>query len=205
MTHNGYQTPFSNVAGSLLQTLQSAQPSIQISWLSVDEMTLENQDTIASQIEKAYTRMLEGEDEILRETRGSEEAILPDYCLSAFTGLSFPYKERDSLGEVDYSLGFATPRVPIIISYKTVGTQLLSRETIDVCVKASVLANDDLQLLDRDTLVEDSRPDCGFFFAGSVQTSQDPEFSPGSRVVGWHPDHIHRNRLGVHHDDMWRY
>ena len=208
VTQNGYENPFSNVAGSLLRTLQSEQPSIKVSWLLVDGSTLGVEDIFASQVENAYTRMLEGEDEILRETRGSGETILryiPNDCLSAYAGLGFPLKTRDVLGKADYSLGLAAARRPIILSYKSAGNQALSRNAIEVCVEASVVDNADLQMLDHESFIENSRSTAGCFFAGSVQNSHDAKLLPGTRVVGWHPDHIHRKKVSVHLDDVCGY
>ena len=206
VTGNWHKTPYANVAGSLLRTLQSEQPSLKISWLVIDETANMDPGTFAWQIEQAFVRMVEGEDELVRTIGGSEEKILryvPDDRLSDDTGLGLPRRIRDPLGEADYTLGFAAPGEPVILSSKASSTQSLSDDTIDVLVEASVVDTDDLQRFHIET--EAFRPQSGLFFAGRVLNSRDSDFPPECRVVGWHPDHVHRKKLSVQSYDVYRY
>ena len=208
VTQDHRKNPFSNVIGSLLRTLQLEQPSLKVSWLVVDEMANEIERSFMTQVEEAYTRMLERENELIRRTRGYEQHILrymPDDRLSASIGLSLPRKARSPLDELDYSLEFASPGEPVILSCKESGSQLLSDNVIEVCVEASVLDTDDLRLSNSKPSTEVSRARSGLFFAGKVVRSQNPSFPTGSRVVGWHPEHLHRKKLSAHIGYMFPY
>lgn len=205
---NRYKTPFADVAGSLLRTLQSEQPSLKVSWLVMDGMENKDPGRFGSQVDRAYLRMIGGEDELVRISRDSEEGILrylPDDGLSADTGLSLPREVRSPLGEADYSLDFAAPGEPVILSSKTSSIQSLSGDTIDVLVEASVVDIVDLHISNHKTKVEVSRPHSGLFFAGKVLDSQNPDLPPERRVIGWHPDHAHRKKLSVRCDDLHQY
>lgn len=96
VTCNRYESPLSNVAGSLLRTLQAELPSLRISWLVTDETAGKSPINFTAQVEQAYVRMIEGDQELVRRPGESGDNILrylPDNCLSASTGLSL------SLGE----------------------------------------------------------------------------------------------------------
>ncbi|CAF9930981.1 MAG: hypothetical protein ALECFALPRED_004772 [Alectoria fallacina] len=208
VTSSRHKNPFANVAGSLLRTLQSEQPSLKISWLLIDEMANQDRDTFASQVEQAFVRMAKGENELV--TRIGEPGLeilryLPDDDLSADTGLGLPRKVRSPLGEADYSLTFAAPREPVILSHIASSTHSLIGDTIEVLVEASVLGSGDLRMFNDPTKIEVSRSQSGLFFAGRVLNSQDPEFPPDSRVAGWHPDHTHRIKVNARSCDIFRY
>lgn len=208
VTRNSHESPYAKVAGSLLRTLQSEQPSLKISWLLTDEMINKNLDTFASQVEQAFVRMIEGENELVTKTGGLGLEILrylPDDDLSVDTGLSLPRQVRSPLGEADYSLDFAVPGETVILSYKDSAMQSLSGDTIEVLVEASAVGIDDLHMFSGRTNIQVPRSRPGFFFAGRVLNSQDSEFPPGSRVVGWHHDHTHRKKLSVQSYDVCRY
>lgn len=208
VTRDGHESPQAKVAGSLLRTLQSEQPSLKISWLVIDHIANEHRDVFALQIEKAFVRMIEGENELVTRTTESGLNILrylPDDDLSANTGVSLPQKARSALGQADYSLGLAAPGEPIILSCKASSTQSLGKNTVEVAVEASVVDIDDVHLLNGNVDTEVSRPMSGLFFAGRVFRSQIPELPPGSCVVGWHPDHTHRKNLIVQSDGLCRY
>lgn len=203
-----HANPFSSVAGSLLRTLQAEKPSLRISWLVTTELADTNKGIFVKKIEQAYVRMMEGEDELVRIPGDFGEGILrylPDDCLSAYTGLGFPQEVRDPLGEADYSLEFAAPGEPVILSYKAANTQPVSGDAVEVLVEASVIDAFDLHTFkgEPDNIVSGAR--AGLFFAGRVQASQDPELSPESLIVGWHPDHIHCNRVSSRPNDVCRY
>lgn len=208
VTSSRHTNPFANVAGSLLRTLQSEQPSLKISWLLTDEMANQDRDTFASQIEQAFVRMIKGENELV--TRIGEPGLeilryLPDEDLSANTGMGLPRKVRSPLGEADYSLNLAAPREPVILSNIASSTHSLIGDTIEVLVEASVLGTEDLHMFNDPTKIEASRSQSGLFFAGRVLNSQDPEFPPDSRVVGWHPEHTHRRKVNARSYDVFRY
>ena len=203
VTSSRSDNPFANVAGSLLRTLQSEQPSLKISWLVIDGIGNKDPATFASQVEEAYVRMIEGENELVRRTAESGPEILrylPDDDLSVHTGLSLPRKLRRPLDERDYVLDYAAPGEPVILSHNAHNarpTQPLSDDTIEVLVEASVVGTDNLPMFNSNDRSKVSRPHSGSFFAGKVLTSQDPELPPECCLVGWHPDDAHRKKMGV--------
>ena len=208
VTVHSHKSPFAKIAGSLLRTLQSEQPSLKVSWLLIDEIANKIPGSFASQVEQAFMRMVEDEDELM--TMIGEEGpeilrYLPDDDLSADTGLSLPRRVQSPLGEAEYSLGFAAPREPVILSYQASSMESLSGDTIIVLVEASVLDTCDQPTFSGKTIGEVSAPHTGLFFAGKVINSQDPELSPDSLVVGWHPDHSHRKKISIQCCDVFRY
>ena len=208
VTRNRHKTPFSNVAGILLRTLQAEQPSLRISWLVTNELAAKNRGMFGTQVEQAYTRLIEGEHELVRTTGEFGEEILrymPDDCLSAYTGLSLPHEVQSPLGEADCSLGFATPGEPVIISNKATSTQPASGDAIEVLLEASVVGTLNLDTFNGEHNDIVSGPRAGLFFGGRVHNSQDPELPPECRVVGWHPDHTHRNKVSSRPNDVCRY
>ena len=208
VTRDRHTNPFSNVAGSLLRTLQAEQPSLKVSWLVTTELTDKNRGIFGTQIEKAYRRMIEGENELVRAAGDFGEEILrylPDDCLSAYTGLSLPQELESPLGEADYSLDFAAPGEPVILSYKAANTQPASGDALEVLLEASVADFPDQHKFNGEPNNIVSGPRAGVFFAGRVHNSQDPELPPGSRVVGWHPDPVHRKKVSSRPDDVCRY
>ena len=208
VTRNRHKNPFSNVAGSLLRTFQAEQPSLKISWLVTTELAAKSRGIFGTQVEQAYTRMIEGENELVRTAGDFGEEILrylPDDCLSAYAGLSLPQEVQSPLGEADYSLEFAAPGEPVILSYKAASTQPASGAVIEVLLEASVLDTLDLHTFNTEPNNIVSGPRAGLFFAGRVHDSQDPELPPESWVVGWHPDHTHCNKLCSRSNDVCWY
>ena len=208
VTRPSYENPFAKVVGSLLRTLQSEQPSLKISWLMIDETVEKEGDTFTKQVEQAFARMVEGENELVTRTGESGPEILrylPDDNLSRDTGLRLPRKANSPLGGADYSLGFAAPEEAVILSYNASPTQSSSGNTIEVLIEASVIDTDDLHMFNGKTEVEASRPQAGLFFAGRTSSSQHPKLSLESRVVGWHPNHSHRKTLSVQRCNTCQY
>ena len=208
VTQNRHTNPFSNVAGSLLRTLQAEQPSLRISWLVTIESGDRNSGIFVTQMEQAYIRMIEGGNELVRIAGDFGEEILrylPYDCLSAYTGLRLPQEVPVPLGKVDYSLKFAAPGEPVILSYKAANTQPARVDAIEVLLEASVVDTCDLHTLkgEPDNIVSGSR--AGLFFTGRVYTSQDPALSPQFPIVGWHPDDIHCNKVSSRPNDVCRY
>lgn len=208
VTRTSYENPFAKIVGSLLRTLQSEQPSLKISWLMIDETVDKEGDTFTWQVEQAFVRMIEGENELVTRTGGSGPEILrylPDDDLSGDTGLSLPRKANSPLGVTDYSLGCAAPEEPVILSYNASATQSSSGNTIEVFVEASIIDTDDLHMFNGEIEVEVSRHQAGLFFAGRPLNSQLPKLPLESRIVGWHPDHSHRKTLSVQRYDTCQY
>ena len=208
VTRDHHKSPFSNAAGSLLRTLQAEQPSLKISWLVTNESAGTNRGMFATEVEQAYVRMIEGDQELVRTAGGFGEEILryiPDDCLSAYTGLRLPQEVRSPLGEADYSLDIAAPGEPVILSHKGSRSEQTSDDIIEVLVEASVVDIYDLQGFHGEPNFAVPGPDSGLFFAGKVLNSLDPELRQDSRVVGWHSDPIHRKKVNPRPHDVCRY
>ncbi len=208
VTPDRAKSPFSHVAGSLLRTLQSEQPSLKVSWLAMHETASRDQREFATHVKHAYERMIGREGELVRIADGSEEKILrylPDDHLSTHAGLSLPHRVQSPLGRADYSLRLAAPGSPVILSYKESDAQPLSRDAIEIGLEASLIDTDDLQIFNRDSAIELSRPCSGLFFAGRVLNSCDPELPFESHVVGWHPNHLHCKKLSTQRDNICLY
>lgn len=205
VTQTSDENPFAKIAGSLLRTLQSEQPSLKVSWLVMEETVDKDEDPFAWQVEQAFVRMIGGENELVTKTGGSGPEILrylPDDDLSAATGLSLPRKVKSPLGVIDYSLGFAAPEEPVLLSCNPTTSQSSSENPLGILVEASVIDADDLRMFNGRPQVEVSPPPAGLFFAGRVVRSQHPKLPLESRVVGWHPDHNHRRSLNVEYFDI---
>ena len=205
VTRTSNENPFAKIVGGLLRTLQSEQPSLNVSWLVMEE---KDEDTLARQVEEAFARMIGGENELVTKTGGSGPEILrylPDDDLSAATGLSLPRRVKSPVGETDYSLGFAAPEEPVILSRNASTTESSSENALKVLVEASVIETDHLQMFNGKNEVEVSLPPAGLFFAGRVVNSRHPKVFLESRVVGWHPNHNHRRSLDVQYSDICQY
>ena len=208
VTRDRGKNPWSNVAGGLLRTLQAEQPSLRISWLVTNETSEKTQDGFAKQIENAFLQMIQDEHELVGTAGDSGERILrylPDDCLSAYTGLSSSQEVRSPLGKVDYSLGIAAPGKPIMLSHKADIIEPPNGDSVKVLVEASVIDITDLYKFVRDSKIVAARPHCGHFFAGRVQDRQRPELPFKSRVVGWHSDGIHQNKVSSWSYDLCQY
>ena len=205
VTRDREKNPCSSVAGGLLRTLQAEQPSLRISWLVTEP---ETQGVFRKQIENAFLQMIQDEHELVRTVEDSGERILrylPDDCLSAYTGLSSSQEVCSPLGKVDYSIGVAAPGKPIMLSHKAGSIEPLSGDSIEVLVEASVIDVTDLYKFVREPSIVSGRPQFGLFFAGRVQGSQAPELPFNSRVVGWHSDRTHHNKVSSRSYDLCRY
>ena len=208
VTRDCEKHPCSSVAGGLLRTLQAEQPSLRTSWLVTDETSEKTQGKFAKQIETAFLQMIQDEYELVRTAGDSGERILrylPDDCLSAYTGLSSSQEVRSPLGNVDYSLGVGAPGKPIMLSHKAGSIEPMNGCSVEVSVEASVIDATDLYKFVREPNIVSARPHSGLFFAGRVQDSQRPEFPFNSRVVGWHSDRMHHNKVSSQSYDLCRY
>ncbi|KAI4123666.1 MAG: hypothetical protein LQ338_005156 [Usnochroma carphineum] len=116
---NASSSPFVNVAGTLLRTLQAEQPSLKVCWLVVDDADTE-EASLSGKIEDAYTAMLQGDNELRLELDSKETRItryLPDEDLSLATGMSLSHQVQDPLGDKDYALALAAPEEAVVLSY----------------------------------------------------------------------------------------
>lgn len=114
-------TPFVNVAGTLLRTLQAEQPSLKVCWLVLDKANIEEAE-FTEKIDDAYNSMLQGDNELrlgMGETETEIIRYLPDEDLSLATGVSLPRQVQDSIGDRNYALALAAPNEPVVLSYES--------------------------------------------------------------------------------------
>ena len=194
------QSPFNNVAGSLLRTLQSEKPSVLVRWLIFYSCKEEYNNWHAEfdlKLEQTYTEMLGEENELqIRDASSARPEILryyPDDDLSAKVGLIPPRISETPLGASDYSLVFAAPREPVIMSADPVVPKD-SGKTTRVQVEAAVIDIEDLRLFSGMQTQRTSPSRYGTFFAGRVAICDKGRESE-DHIVGWHPEHTHRKSL----------
>lgn len=196
VTQQASQNPYTNVAGTLLRTLQSEQPSLRVTWLNFGNT--EDENVIQTSIASASTAFSHREDELRVQVIDSQRCILrylPDDGLSASTGLILPKVVDDSIVGKDYELALSSPQEPIMLTPHVDIFRKREPDKIEVSVEAWVVDNEDLVALDG-ALNGSVGAGLGRFFAGRVVSETGSKFPNGSRVVGWQKG-AHRNRLEV--------
>ena len=186
-TQPGPASPFQQVAGTMLRTLQSEQPSLKVLWLVVPNTDrVMGGGTLERRILEAYASMLEGENEIKLETHQKGPAIVryyPDDELSTATGLIPPQKVESPLTGKNYALSFAAPGEPVILSSRP-QTHALSDEEIEIKVQASVIDPGDIHAFTcGGQRTSDIFTPCKFF-AGCMLFG-DQGSSPRGTIVGY--------------------
>ena len=204
VTQEASQSPFNNVAGTLLRTLQSEQPALKVTWLVFRDAEKESffQATIAS----AYTALLNGENEVRMEVRNSEVHILrylPDDDLSAILGIIPPRMVNQPIDNKEYQLTLSAARKPVILSANPEIIRAVGYGKIEVVVESSVVDINDVAAyngIHRNAKVAG----LGRFFAGRVSSAFDSTLPAGSQVVGWQP-RAHHKRLEVSPEHLHLY
>ncbi|KAL8653407.1 MAG: hypothetical protein Q9210_002125, partial [Variospora velana] len=229
VSRNSSASPSTNVAGTLLRTLQAEQPSLKVSWIVVDDALVKGTSVLES-IEAAFGAMLLGSNELKLAVDGKKTLItryLPDDDLSLATGVSLPRQVQDPLGERGYALAIAAPKEPVVLSYEVDLPPAPSRihydepngdhetkledDTIRVAVTASLISGDDLAAYDgkiMDATSHDGKQNgsaqaLGTFFTGKVQVSNNPWLVSGAPVVGW-TDGAHASLVNVPEKNLYR-
>ena len=204
VSRHSSSNPFTYVAGSLLRTIQSEQPSIKVAWLVFTGGETDSfiQKTIAS----TYTAIKTGENEVVRQYRNSQLSILrylPDDEMSASTGVIQPLRFKGPPIDKDYELSLAAPREQVLLSMNKDPFHKPANNSILVQVEASILDLDDLTAF---ACLPDpqgpAKPRLGRIFAGRALHNSDKRgFPAGSKVVGWHTG-VHCNVLEVPEDNL---
>lgn len=187
ITIRGQCNPFVNVAGTLLRTLQSEQPSLKVTWL-----VLRNEEPahiLEQHILSAYSSLLNGENEMRLEVNESKTSILryvPDNDLSARTGSSLPALVTEPIGDRHYELLLAAPLEPVILTSKENISHRLESTDVEVKVEASMV--DIFTGIHSNQLDSGhtTSPSLGKFFAGRIISGTESQLPIGSQVVGWH-------------------
>ena len=186
--------PSTQVAGSLLRTLQCERPSLKVQWLVLEHLQDESVRGCYERVEQAYREVIEAGNEIIVRSKSDDARILryyPDDELSANVGLLPPRRLQEPLGDRDYTIEFAMPGEPIITSTNPDVGHWRADDQMRVRVEASVVDVEDIHLFHgRDNNLK-SALEHGMFFAGKV-TNGSTGHTPERHVVGWHPLHRHR-------------
>ena len=180
-------SPFNELAGTLLRTIQSEQPSLKVTWL-VFKNVKESMRSIQKHIFSAYESMLMGENEIKLEVEDSQVKILrylPDDELSIATRLVLPRMVDSPLGKQDYRLSLAAPREAVILSSYPNATKSPGEGLVSITVEASVIDINDVLGFGGANKADTASPDFGTFFAGRKKSGRDNQSS--LQIVGWHP------------------
>lgn len=196
VTQQATNSPYTNVAGTLLRTLQSEQPSLKVTWLVFGDTKA--QSYIQATVTSAYTAMLNGENEISLLANDSQLKILrylPDDELSAATGVIPPRRVTGTVTGKDYELTLSAPRKPVILSSVPDRLQAPRVGKVYVKVEASVVDGDDISAFYGATKPH-AQLGLGRFFAGRVVSEKNRTFPSGCFVMGWHTE-AHRNRIDV--------
>ena len=205
--------PFTNIAGSLLRTLQAEQPALKVNWLRFKYTDVLSQAEIQDHILRAFNAMLDGDNEILREVRNGCVDILrfvPDDGLSAAVGAIPPQPIFEPDSGQSYEISLATPRAPVILAPHRQSGKSDSdndKHLIEVEVEASVIDQSDVSAYlgsrkpgdHTNTTRQNSdygSRGLGLFFAGHVLSDPSEIFAKGAEVVGWQSG-AHRGRLRI--------
>ncbi|KAL8979635.1 MAG: hypothetical protein Q9205_005077, partial [Flavoplaca limonia] len=152
VTPNASSSPFVDVAGTLLRTLQAEQPSLKVSWLCLNQNQTDEIKLMKS-IKLAYTSMMQGENEVKLDMDGRGARIiryLPDEDIAAATGVALPREVDSPIDGRDYELTLAAARAPVVLSYDPAAQQS-EQQTLD---------DDDLSEVDLSEVDSDSS-ECG--------------------------------------------
>ncbi|MCJ1283507.1 hypothetical protein MMC26_002837 [Xylographa opegraphella] len=185
VTHQREKNPYTNIAGTLLRTIQSEQPSIKVSWLVLSDDQLES--AIQDSIQHAYATLLSGENEIKMEVRGLTTNILrylPDDELSASMGLIPPQSNQVSLVNRDYELSLSSRQTPILLAFHQNRFHGDDPGKIHVEVEASIIGIVDISNYNGKR-PNQPKSSLGTFFAGRVISELSNEFPQGTKVVGF--------------------
>ena len=201
VTDSSIAGPFNKVAGTLLRTLQSEKPSLRVLWL-------EEPDSSSPQFKKcvseAYAAMLEGDNEIKREIRWSKQAVIryhPDDELSCATGLISPRKVKSPLTGKNYTLSFAVPKEPIILS-SNLEPHIPETEDLEIMAQASVLDPTDVFAFVGDRHSNTFEFSTCRFFAGRILSGNRSDLST-DQVVGFTTE-LHQKLFRVPQTQVYR-
>ena len=177
------ESPFQQVAGTLLRTLQSELPSLKVGWLVDSEGT--DEDSLWPRIEDAYFSLQDDNNEIkLVPTATCDEIVryYPDDALSTTVGLILPRKIESALTGKEHKLTFAAPEQPMVLSYESSDLQGSSDNEPQVLIEASVIGPEDIRAFEGSG--GQSRGNC-HFFAGRILGDRNDTSKGGNRVVGY--------------------
>ncbi|KAK3062707.1 hypothetical protein LTS18_003517, partial [Coniosporium uncinatum] len=174
ITRRTKASPLNDLAGILLRTMQSEQPSLDVTWLAAELGESEEM------LQEATLSVLQGTfgDEGYYELKNGRWCVkrwVPDDELSALTGVAVPQLIQDPTidDDKDYSLVKEGAGEVQLIYSNTPLIHLPSKENVVIEVEASVF---DVSRVSSS----------GHFFSGTV-IHPSGTFEAGTLVVGWSP------------------
>lgn len=185
----GPDNPFNNVAGILLRTLQSEQPSLKVTWLLLRDP--DQVHVLQRHVLTAYNAHLRGENEVLLEVKDSRTGVIryvPDDELSTRAGLLLPRLIDSPMRDAHYEMSLAVPLEPVMLASNPNVSCSLECGEVEVVVEASVVdfhIGPPFSGLDK---MHGPLSSLGKFFVGRIVQEGDSIFPTGSQVVRWHND-----------------
>ncbi|CAL8585052.1 hypothetical protein XPA_010631 [Xanthoria parietina] len=125
VTLDASSSPFVDIAGTLLRTLQAEQPSLKVSWLCLNQRQRSEAELVKS-IEVAYASMMHGDNEVRLDWGATGIRIvryLPDEDILAATGIALPREVRSPIGDSGYGLALAATHESVVLSYDPAAEQ----------------------------------------------------------------------------------
>ncbi|CAO1605280.1 hypothetical protein XANCAGTX0491_008801 [Xanthoria calcicola] len=210
VTLDASSSPFVDIAGTLLRTLQAEQPSLKVSWLCLNQRQRSEAKLVKS-IEVAYASMMHGDNEVRLDWDATGIRIvryLPDEDILAATGIALPREVHSPIGDSEYSLTLAATHESVVLSYDPAAEQQQRQlivhgdpddedsdknlfGEVKVLVEASIIDSDDVAAnngqieIHEAALHKRSTTALGTFFAGRVLASPVADMVPDTSVIGW--------------------
>lgn len=180
-------SPFSNVAGSFIRTLQSEHPSMKAASLIIQN----SQDfpSLAQTIFEVFDKMTHDSNEVEVFAQGQQICALryiPDDSLSASVGVIPPHVSEEGLGSRNYELSLVGPSSAVVLSSYHNILEPPDTGSLHISVKASIIDFDDTALFADTHPHKDSWTGLGQFFVGTIRTLGHAKLKCGELVVGWH-------------------
>jgi len=189
------ESPFSNVSGSFIRTIQSEHPSMKAASLLFKDNN--DSDFLSKTVFEVHDKMLHGSNEVELVAHDLQVSALryqPDDELAAAVGIISPHTSSIGLGSSNYEVSLAGPSAAIILSERFDSNDLAANGDVYVAVEASVIDHSDAMSFSNSQCTPETWDSLGQFFAGRVLSSGDSSYEPGTLVVGWQIG-AHRSKL----------
>ena len=204
VTQTDPENPFLCLAGNLLRTLQSEQPSLEVKWMMFDKGT--DQLDIEQAIESAFVGALSKDKETQYKWKGSQMLIkryLPDLELSALTGVALPQVMHSPCNSKDYELVTSDREqlTALISNPAPFQGKSIDDDPVTIRIEASVIADHEVREFYSLANPHHRHPGLRFFAGRVISNSRNPSES-GACVTGWHPT-VHCGQTAVPHNQLY--
>lgn len=181
-------SPFGNVAGSFIRTIQSENPSLKAASLVIQG----TQDplSLARTVFDVFDKMTNKGNEVEIVAKGHQVCALryiPDDDLSASVGVIPPRVSDVVLGSSSYELSLVGPCTAVVLSSRDNKLATPHHGSLCVKVEASILDFDDTALFADVDPYRTSWNGLGQFLLGTICSEGHTELSSSTVVVGWQP------------------